>query len=210
MQVDASVDVVSNNPTSDPFTTARGDESSAFGGIVSGQGAYSFTNAAGHKFDMHFTGLDDTKTYTVVVGSDRFDTGSGNNQYRWSQFQLTGASAFTQSATTSGNAYIVDDAGASVAFDTGNNTAGYVARWTGISPVGGTFSIVTNYYAGPTNPQTQLLPALRTYDPGGGTSTRRRARRAHSGASVVAGDDRPRCPGPLLPPTAAAPSRATP
>ncbi len=158
VQVDASVDVVSNNPTSDPFTTARGDESSAFGGIVSGQGAYSFTNAAGHKFDMHFTGLDDTKTYTVVVGSDRFDTGSGNNQYRWSQFQLTGASAFTQSATTSGNAYIVDDAGASVAFDTGNNTAGYVARWTGISPVGGTFSIVTNYYAGPTNPQTSSYP----------------------------------------------------
>ena len=39
---------------------------------------YSFTSTAGHKFDLNFTGLDDTKTYTVVVGSDRFDTNSPN------------------------------------------------------------------------------------------------------------------------------------
>ena len=149
MQVDANVDVVSNNPTSDPFTTARGDESSVFGGIVSAQGAYSFTSTAGHKFDLNFTGLDDSKTYTVVVGSDRFD-GSGSNQYRWSQFQLTGAGSFTQPATTIGTAYIVGDGGASVAFNTGNNTDGYVARWTNVTPVGGAFSVVTNYFAAPT------------------------------------------------------------
>ena len=149
MQVDANVDVVSNNPTSDPFTTARGDESSVFGGIVSAQGAYSFTSTAGHKFDLNFTGLDDSKTYTVVVGSDRFD-GSGSNQYRWSQFQLTGAGSFTQPATTITNAYIVGDAGASVAFNTGNNTDGFVARWTNVTPVGGAFSVVTNYFVAPT------------------------------------------------------------
>ena len=149
MQVDGNVDVVSNNPTSDPFTTARGDETAVFGGIVSAQGAYSFTNAAGRKFDLNFTGLDDTKTYTIVVGSDRFDS-SGSNQYRWSQFQLTGAGAFTQPATTITNAYIVGDAGASVAFNTGNNTQGYVARWTGVVPVGGAFSVVTNYFVAPT------------------------------------------------------------
>ena len=146
MQVDANVDVVSNNPTTDPFTF--GDQGTVFGGKVSGSGVYSFTSTAGHKFDLNFTGLDDTKTYTVVVGSDRFDTNTPNVN-RWSQFQLTGAASFTQSATTIPEAYIVGNAGASVAFHTGNNTSGYVARWTGVVPVDGAFSVVTNYFANP-------------------------------------------------------------
>ena len=90
MQVDANVDVVSNNPTTDPFMF--GDQGTVFGGKVSGSGVYSSTSTAGHKFDLNFTGLDDTKTYTVVVGSDRFDTNTPNVN-RWSQFQLTGAAS---------------------------------------------------------------------------------------------------------------------
>ena len=66
MQVDANVDVVSNNPTTDPFTF--GDQGTVFGGKVSGSGVSLSTSTAGHKFDLNFTGLDDTKTYTVVVG----------------------------------------------------------------------------------------------------------------------------------------------
>ena len=135
VQLDVNVNVSSVNPTTDPFDA--GDELDVFGGIVNGAGVYSFRgDLVGSRFDVNFAGLDDAKKYAVVVGSDRAD-GSSSNQFRWSQFQLTGAASFTQSATTTPDVYIVGDAGASVAFNTGNNSDGYVARWTGVTPVDG-------------------------------------------------------------------------
>ena len=143
LQVDASVDIVSVNGA----TPTSGDGNNVFNTRVSGAGVYKLTNASGQRFDLLFTGLDSTKSYTITLTANRGAT-SGANAVRWSRFSLTGAGAWSN-ASSSGTVSSGD--GSQVWFNTGNNgTRGYVAKWTNVTTGGDDrFSVQTSYIAAP-------------------------------------------------------------
>ena len=101
---------------------------------------------------MNFSGLDNTKSYTITLSANRNATGTSGNAVRWSKFTIAGATAFTNASSTGtlNNGGGTPASASQVWFNTGNNsTLGYVAKWTGITPTAGAFSIQTSYIAAP-------------------------------------------------------------
>ena len=91
-------------------------------------------------YQVTFTGLDTSKAYEFVTTANRNSAsyaGDGSSS-RWTKFSISGADTYTNSST-SGVVEISPDV---VRFNTGYNTVnGYVARWTGITAVDGSFAV---------------------------------------------------------------------
>ncbi len=98
----------------------------SFGDILNLTGNLSYNDAPGWYFDTILTGLDPTRTYTFTATANR--NGGGAYGERVTNWSIREAEGF-QYASSAG-AHKIDDA--TVEFSTGNNTEGYVARWTGI------------------------------------------------------------------------------
>lgn len=105
------------------------DADNTFGGIVDVKGVTYYGSSSGWSVTLTLSGLDPTKTYTFATTANR-----NNASYttRFSRFSISGADSFVNTSTAGTS---ISNAGASTAFNTGDNTAnGYVARWTQISP----------------------------------------------------------------------------
>jgi hypothetical protein len=111
------------------------DANNTFGTYADMTGVIYYATTAGWYVDLTFTGLDPTKQYTFATSASR-----GDPSYldRYSVYTLNGAGAYSN-ASTLGVDVLADN---QVRFNTGDNfTEGYVARWTGITAPGGSFSV---------------------------------------------------------------------
>jgi cysteine-rich repeat protein len=94
-----------------------------------------YYGSTGWYVDLTFTGLDPAEVYTFATSSSR-----ANQTYtdRVTQYTLIGADTFTNASTTGVTEVTPDQ----VYFNTGDNISeGYVARWTGVSAVDGSFTV---------------------------------------------------------------------
>lgn len=102
------------------------DAAQTFGGIADITGNISYNDSPGWHVDLTITGLDPERTYTFAGTANR--GGGASYADRVTNWSILGAESAVY-ASTSG-AHKVNDT--SVEFSTGENTVGYVARWTGI------------------------------------------------------------------------------
>jgi hypothetical protein len=111
------------------------DARNTFGGIADMTGVVYY-GGTGWWVDLTFTGLDPSKEYTFATSAAR--CGSSTYANRITIYTLSGADTYTQ-ASTSG---VTVNAPNQVQFCTGRNyDEGYVARWTGITAVDGSFTV---------------------------------------------------------------------
>ena len=127
-------------PTPNGWYTAEGtDANLTFGGIVDLIGVHEISTPLVQN-TLTFAGLDPDRAYTITLTANR-----GNPRYggaRYTRVSLEGADTFTNASS---HGVIVNNE-ASVSFSTGDNTeTGYVARWTGITSVAGTFSVISEW-----------------------------------------------------------------
>ncbi len=115
-------------------TKAGTDAYNIFGGIVDMTGTVHY-GALGWSMDVTFTGLDNGAEYVFTGTAARC---KGSYQDRATLYTIIGAATYTKehSDGTSDNG---DD---QVWFNTGDNyNEGYVARWTGITVIDGSFTV---------------------------------------------------------------------
>ena len=119
-------------------------------------------------FNLNFTGLDNSRTYTITLTAHRADT-TAPNVNRWSKFTIADAGSFTNASSTGtqNNGGGTPATASQVWFNTGNNTTGLVAKWTGVSPgVDGDFTVQTTYIVAPsgTTDTSSYAPAMVKLD----------------------------------------------
>ncbi|MEZ5328824.1 MAG: hypothetical protein R3F19_27580 [Verrucomicrobiales bacterium] len=102
------------------------DAAKTFGGIADITGNMSYNDSPGWYVDLTITGLDPGRTYTFEGTANR--GGGASYADRVTNWSILGAEGAVYASTT--GAHKVNDT--SVEFSTGENTVGYVARWTGI------------------------------------------------------------------------------
>lgn len=122
------------------------DAADTFGGILELTGNMSYNDAPGWYLDTTFSGLDPNKVYTYAGTANR----NGGDSYgeRVTNWKILGAES-SVFGSTAGTHKVTTE---SVEFSTGNNAAGYVARWTDIQPSAeGTFTIRTSHGIGEEN-----------------------------------------------------------
>ncbi|MGK0188799.1 MAG: hypothetical protein ACI9R3_004613 [Verrucomicrobiales bacterium] len=102
------------------------DAAATFGGIVDLTGNLSYNDAPGWHVDLTVSGLDPERTYSFEGTANR----GGGDSYadRVTNWSIIGADSAVYGSTP--GSHKVNDT--SVEFSTGENTVGYVARWTGI------------------------------------------------------------------------------
>lgn len=105
---------------------AETDAGAVFGGKAGAAVAPVHYGEAGWSVDVEFAGLDPKATYTLAVTANR-GAGAGMAN-RWTKWTLTGAAA-SEPASSAGVSNLSAEA---VAFCTGDNAAGRIARWTHI------------------------------------------------------------------------------
>jgi hypothetical protein len=122
------------------------DAAEVFDGKVDASGNISYGDSPGWHVDLTISGLDPTRFYTFVGTVNR--NGGAGYADRVTNWKIMGADSFTY-ASSSGAKKVADD---SVEFSTGDNTAGYVARWTDVKPgADGTIVIRTSHTVGEAN-----------------------------------------------------------
>lgn len=135
------------NSAGDAATFVAGTDADAlFNGMVDWAGNMSYGDSPGWHVDLTISGLDPNKRYTFAGTANR----SGGSAYadRVTNWKLMGADAYTY-ASSPGAQKVAND---SVEFSTGENGAGYVARWTDIRPgADGTIVIRTGHSVGQAN-----------------------------------------------------------
>ena len=137
------------------------DAEAVFKGKVDLAGNISYGDSPGWYVDLKITGLDPTRFYTFVGTANR--NGGAGYADRVTNWKLIGADFFTY-ASSAGAHKVSDD---SVEFSTGENGAGYVARWTDIKPGSdGTIIIRTSHTVGAANGGLAGAHAYKGY--GGG------------------------------------------
>jgi hypothetical protein len=104
----------------DAYSIFNGNVSSV--GVINGMGSYT-----GWYMDLTLSGLDPAKTYTFAATNVRDDS---TYTTRNTTFILSGDAAATN--LSSSGVTMVDSH--TIAFNTGYNSPGYVARWVGINP----------------------------------------------------------------------------
>ena len=135
------------NSAGDPATYVPGSDAEAtFQGVIDLAGNMSYGDSPGWWVDLTFTGLNSAKRYTFAGTADRHGgTGYADRVTNW---RILGAAAYTF-ASTKGTKKVAEDA---VEFSTGDNAAGYVARWVNIQPADdGSFTIRTSHTVGEAN-----------------------------------------------------------
>jgi len=125
-----------NGADSDPGTDAY----NLFGGIVNGQDGYELDLAdTGDYVTVTFENLDPNAEYVIACTYDRQKLSDPYTD-RASQITISGADTYTNASSTG----VVVNSPNSVSFTTGDNTTtGYVAKWTNVTAVDGSFSITT-------------------------------------------------------------------
>ena len=117
-----------NNAGDAAAFVAGTDAATLFEGTVDLAGNISYGDSPGWWVDLTFTGLDPAKFYTFAGTADRHG-GSGYAD-RVTNWKLIGADSFAY-GSSAGARKVTED---SVEFSTGENGAGYVAKWTDIKP----------------------------------------------------------------------------
>lgn len=119
------------------------DAAKTFGGIADITGNMSYNDSPGWHVDLTITGLDPGRAYTFEGSANR--GGGASYADRVTNWSIRGADGAVYASTQ--GAHKVNDT--SVEFSTGENTVGYVARWTGIKAgENGTIVIRTTHGVG--------------------------------------------------------------
>ncbi len=147
------------NNAGDAAQYASGSDAEAvFGGIVDLSGNMSYGDSPGWHVDLIITGLDPSRRYTFAGTVDR--AGGPGYADRVTHWRILGADSFTYASST--GAHRVSEA--AVEFSTGDNPAGYIARWTDISPgADGEIIIRTTHTVGEANGGMPGAHASRGY-----------------------------------------------
>jgi len=115
-----------------PVYPANGDAKKYFGKTVNfGKISYIATEIDGSYFEVRFTGLNNSKKYTITMCGMR-----GNYTDRWTEYELLDYGAFTADHS-SGVIEGGSPTGKTCRYVAGDNwTNGYVARWKDVTPGG--------------------------------------------------------------------------
>ena len=163
-----TVEFVENFSTGNTINTARDfsefnpetDAAMIFGDHVEASGNLSYNDAPGWYLDLIITDLDPEKTYSFAGTVNR--AGGASYADRVTNWTIRDAKASVYACST--GAHKVSDT--SVEFSTGENGAGYVARWTDIQPSeDGKVTIRTSHGVGEANGG---LPGAHAYKGYGG------------------------------------------
>ncbi len=104
------------------------DAAEIFNGIVDASGNISYGDAAGWYLDLIIEGLDTGGAYTFAGSVNR--NGGADYVDRVTNWTIMDAESFIYASSKDAHKVSED----SVEFSTGENDAGYVAKWTDISP----------------------------------------------------------------------------
>lgn len=163
-----TVEFVENFSAGNTINTARDfsefnpetDAAMIFGAHVEASGNLSYNDAPGWYLDLIITDLDPEKTYSFAGTVNR--AGGASYADRVTNWTIRDAKASVYACST--GAHKVSDT--SVEFSTGENGAGYVARWTDIQPSeDGKITIRTSHGVGEANGG---LPGAHAYKGYGG------------------------------------------
>ena len=163
-----TVEFVENFSAGNTINTARDfsefnpetDAAMIFGAHVEASGNLSYNDAPGWYLDLIITDLDPEKTYSFAGTVNR--AGGASYADRVTNWTIRDAKASVYACST--GAHKVSDT--SVEFSTGENGAGYVARWTDIQPSeDGKVTIRTSHGVGEANGG---LPGAHAYKGYGG------------------------------------------
>ena len=163
-----TVDFVEKFSAGNTINTARDfaefnpetDAAMIFGAHVEASGNLSYNDAPGWYLDLIITDLDPEKTYSFAGTVNR--AGGASYADRVTNWTIRDARASVYACST--GAHKVSDT--SVEFSTGENGAGYVARWTDIQPSeDGKITIRTSHGVGEANGG---LPGAHAYKGYGG------------------------------------------
>ena len=163
-----TVEFVENFSAGNTINTARDfsefnpetDAAMIFGDHVEASGNLSYNDAPGWYLDLIISNLDPEKTYSFAGTVNR--AGGASYADRVTNWSLRDAKASVYASST--GAHKVNDT--SVEFSTGENGAGYVARWTDIQPSDdGKITIRTSHGVGEANGG---LPGAHAYKGYGG------------------------------------------
>ncbi len=135
------------NSATDKAEFANGsDAANIFNDFVDATGNMSYNDGPGWYLDLKIEGLDSAGQYTFVGTVQR--NGGGGYKERVTNWKILDAKAF-KNESSKGVHTISED---SIEFSTGDNSSGYVARWTGIqSGDDGTIIIRTSHSIGSDN-----------------------------------------------------------
>ncbi len=136
---------------------SAGDILTEFGTILNNNGYVRHnTETAASLLTATFTGLNPAKRYTVVVASDRAGGTSASYANRTARFSILDVDAFVNSSSVG-----IPNVGANwVEYNTGNNAAGYVARFSDIQS-GADGDMVLTIGAGPLGDRRWYVNGLK-------------------------------------------------
>jgi hypothetical protein len=122
------------------------DAETIFGGKLNLAGNMSYNDTPGWWLDLTFSDLNPNASYTFVGTANR--NGGESYSARVTNWTIMGAISSTYASSEGAHRVSAE----SVEFSTGNNPAGYVAKWTDIRPAAdGSFTIRTTHGAGEEN-----------------------------------------------------------
>ncbi len=150
-----------HNSGSDADTDSDAD--SVFGGIIDLNGSIELDETDWSN-TVTFTGLDDSKTYAITLTANRYEASASTPGYpgeRYTKVSIDGVAV----ATPEPSPGVVDNLDGTYSFSVGDNRAGYVVKWVGIEPIGGSFSVTSEWDEG----QGSQPPGGTTLDPNANT-----------------------------------------
>jgi hypothetical protein len=110
-----------------PCYAPSGDAAAEFGTIINV--ATLTANAVPNTITGILSNLSNNKTYTLVLYGAR-----GYYPARWCNYTISAVSSFTDNSSAGTTRYTKAMANDTISYNCGNNTVGYVAKWTGIVP----------------------------------------------------------------------------
>ncbi|MDY6990237.1 MAG: DNRLRE domain-containing protein, partial [Thermodesulfobacteriota bacterium] len=132
-----------------------------------------------------FNNLDPAKEYIITLSANR-------NNYpgaRFTKVSIEGADTLTNASSVG----VVVNSAASVSFSTGDNSSGYVAKWTGVTAADGSFSIKSEWDdslgSGDDNTKGYAMSAFRLEEIGAGANTAPEASNVSIGGLREVGQD---------------------
>jgi hypothetical protein len=150
--------------------TAGTDAYNAFNGKVDFKPYVIVYGSAGWYVDMIFANLDSTKKYNLITTIDRGLKDGAEYTNRWTKMTILGAEDFTNSSSSGTHTFSSSLPDDSVSIMVSNDSNGYVAKWTDISPgTDGGFSVRFTHATNGTGeiPSGATQDGAKAYGPGG-------------------------------------------